>query len=353
MWRYFLNKSTLLDFREYRRITTSNHYIPEIDGMRFIAILPVVLLHIHTLYVESNLQNMPEGYENTFIFWFFHNSGWGVKFFFAISGYILSIPFAKYHFKKANSKKVNLSKYFTRRLTRLEPPFIISLCVIYFSMILVMSEGGVNSFKHFLATFFYSHVFIYGEWSTINPVTWSLETEVQFYILAPVLALMFKIRSQGIRYLVILILSLLSIELNGSKFLETYHMDKSIIVHLHYFLIGFLVVDIQLNFSRFFEKSNYFIEIFALLGVPLLYFFKFLNIQVLFDACMLMFFISIFKSRIFKQVLSTKIISTIGGMCYSIYLIHFALIYVFFQVFDKPIFDDFYLGLFYSIVVCS
>ncbi len=50
----------------------------------------------------------------------------GVKVFFAISGFVLALPFLKYYLG-ISDKKVQLKSYFIRRLTRLEPPFIITL----------------------------------------------------------------------------------------------------------------------------------------------------------------------------------------------------------------------------------
>jgi peptidoglycan/LPS O-acetylase OafA/YrhL len=51
--------------------------------------------------------------------WWWVRLDLGVKVFFAISGFILALPFLKYYFGLSD-KKVQLKSYFIRRLTRLE-----------------------------------------------------------------------------------------------------------------------------------------------------------------------------------------------------------------------------------------
>ena len=69
-----------------RRITSSGDYIPEIDGLRFVAILSVVLYHLYGFLPNSGagLPLQPavsHGYR-------------GVNLFYVISGFVLALPFA-------------------------------------------------------------------------------------------------------------------------------------------------------------------------------------------------------------------------------------------------------------------
>jgi len=342
----------LLKIDNYKRITSTNKYVPEIDGMRFVAIFTVVLLHIHANYLRVFNDSIPEGYEKSLMFQLFHNSDWGVKFFFAISGYILCLPFARFYLKKANSSKVKLKSYFVRRLSRLEPPFLISILVIYLLNLYISSYSFQDSFDNFLATISYSHVFIYGDWSYINPVTWSLETEVQFYIIAPFLSSLFLIKIRKVRILIMLSMLVVSSQLVDVAVLKNLHLHKSILPNLHYFLIGYFVVEVQLNSEKFFKQTSWMFDIFAWLGIPLLYFVKLYGSILLFDLILFLFFVSIFKSVSFKKLLSLNWVSTIGGMCYTIYLLHYALIYVFMDNFIFIENINFYLG-FIAVIVLS
>lgn len=111
-------------FNYLQRITSSGKFIPEIDGLRFLAILSVVLFHINGLILiyDKHVINKNNIIYN-FINYILSHCYLGVPLFFVISGFILSMPFANYYLKGQN--KPELKKYFVRRLTRLEPPYIL------------------------------------------------------------------------------------------------------------------------------------------------------------------------------------------------------------------------------------
>src|SRR5690606_17688210 len=146
---------------------------------------------------------------NSFLFSLMREGGIGVDVFFAISGFILALPFAKHHLFA--TPPVSIKGYFTRRITRLEPPYVISLTILLGVHILILHESFREMLPHYLASLFYVHGFVYDEWSRINPVAWSLEVEVQFYILAPLLAMVFKIPGKVQRRSVIVGIILLSV----------------------------------------------------------------------------------------------------------------------------------------------
>jgi peptidoglycan/LPS O-acetylase OafA/YrhL len=331
-----------LTLDKFQRITSTGNYIPEIDGLRFVAIITVLLLHLNTNYKRAFSHTIPEWYEGSVLDHIFLNSGWGVELFFAISGYILSVPFIRESLY--NGRKVELRAYFIRRLTRLEPPFVISLVVIYFASLLVSSYNFEESIPHFIITLFYSHMFVYGTWSTINPITWSLETEVQFYILAPLLVILFRSKKEV--YLgILLVLFLASIYAVGTPFLREFNLYKSIIPSFQWFSIGILIAYLSLRFPNWFRKPLIYADVFAWLGIPLLYICKIYFNQIFFDLGVLIFFISVFKSITFKGIICNRWITTIGGMCYSIYLIHYALIYFLMKCISRLELENFYLHL--------
>ena len=80
-------------FLSLRRITSGGKFIPEIDGLRFVAIASVVVSHVQFLLVERSALAPSAN-------WVFRavNHGWrGVDLFFALSGFILALPFAAHH----------------------------------------------------------------------------------------------------------------------------------------------------------------------------------------------------------------------------------------------------------------
>jgi peptidoglycan/LPS O-acetylase OafA/YrhL len=116
--------------RRLSRRTTSGRYIAEIDGLRFVAIAMVVLFHAQLRLNEAfGAQVGPPPAT--------HNLGdvaiaqgrFGVHLFFVISGFILGLPFAAE--RLAGARKVRLKAFYLRRLTRLEPPYIIALTLFF------------------------------------------------------------------------------------------------------------------------------------------------------------------------------------------------------------------------------
>jgi peptidoglycan/LPS O-acetylase OafA/YrhL len=105
--------------QKFKRITYSTSYLPEVDGLRFLAIFSVVvIMHIPNYLNDKfyHYQFIPQGYWKNFSI----AGGHGVGLFFVISGFILSLPFAKWRLNKG--KKISLKNYYLRRVTRLEPP---------------------------------------------------------------------------------------------------------------------------------------------------------------------------------------------------------------------------------------
>src|SRR5271169_5423220 len=94
----------------YRRITSSGQFIPEIDGFRFIAIFSVFLYHL----AGDVLRNSPGAYvaalRPNVLFDVTQVLNVGVPIFFAISGFILGMPFAAAHLRK--QRLVTPKKYF-------------------------------------------------------------------------------------------------------------------------------------------------------------------------------------------------------------------------------------------------
>jgi peptidoglycan/LPS O-acetylase OafA/YrhL len=74
-----------------RRVTSGRAFIPQIDGLRFIAIMSVVLFHFISSLRRNTIAPSPfAGQEELFGVL----SKRGVELFFCISGFILSTPFA-------------------------------------------------------------------------------------------------------------------------------------------------------------------------------------------------------------------------------------------------------------------
>ena len=304
------------------RQTSSGRFIPEMDGLRFVAIGLVFLFHLNGyLIVKSGS------------YYSFSQADWleqvavvgfrGVELFFVISGFILGLPFAGHYL--TGGRKVSLRKYYLRRLTRLEPPYVVSILVLFALALGLQGQHFVDQYRHVAASLFYQHDLIYG---AIRGVSWSLEIEVQFYLLVPVLTMLFAIPNVWLRrgIMVGMILAVLAVQpliLPGHP-----RLALSILAYLQFFLIGFLLADIFLvDWNQSPSRSPYWDAI-AMLGWPLL--FVVLHSSRwghwLFPFLIFVLYCAAFRGIIFNRLFINPWITAIGGMCYSIYLIHYEVI---------------------------
>ncbi len=310
----------------FRRVTTQTRFIPQIDGLRFVAIASVVLLHLYaSLNHDGAVQNPAFNPANVGML-----SKRGVALFFAISGFILGVPFASAYLRGA--AKVNLKQYFLRRLTRLEPPYILSLLIWAGILFAVAHQSSQEILPHLLASMAYLHNLIYNGDSTINVVAWSLEVEVQFYVLVPLLAGIFAIADTRLRRGAIVVLMLAS-ALLGGQLLHT-RLEASVAFYLPFFLAGFLLCDLYV--TRRDWKPSWVWDVAALGGWPLVWYLSPGWSHVLLPFVIVLLYLGAFRGRLFSAVFSHPIVTDIGGMCYSLYLFHFLIISAVCRV-SKPV----------------
>ena len=233
-------------FLSLRRHTSSGLYIPELDGLRFIAILFVFVFHLSGDIFRHNAPGLAPPTSRFYLLT--QQLNIGVPLFFAISGMILGLSFARYWLH--NGPKVSIKRYFLRRITRLEPPYIAALQLLFIIKYFGYRGSIEAMLPHLGASLVYLHSLIYRELSTINPVAWSLEVEVQFYILAPILAMVFVIRLCWLRRTVIgaAIVCLAILEpwtdmVVSRGDVAAWMAHLTLVGNVQYFLTGFLLAD--------------------------------------------------------------------------------------------------------------
>lgn len=307
----------------FRRITSSGLYIPEIDGLRFLAILLIFLFHFNGYLADAR-----HFHEDSLLQTLFYNGYRGVELFFVISGFILSLPFAKCYL--TNGKKVSLKNYFLRRITRLEPPYFIIMILLFLALVLTGAYTFKTLLPHLGASLLYAHnIFYPGTLPVINSVAWSLELEIQFYILIPVIARIFLLKKLNRRLSLLIAICVLP--------LIQYYWKCEVLFfyqYLQYPLVGFLLADFyicQKHEQKHTGKWKNLIEIF--LGVILLILILFiresrtdLTASFLLPLLTLFFYWLVFFNPFWKKIFSIKWLTIVGGMCYSIYLIHLRII---------------------------
>ncbi len=306
------------------RVTSSGSFIPEIDGLRFFAIASVVLFHINTYVVNKSPLDFASTVTHHPLNLMFQQGFIGVSLFFTISGFILSLPFAIRYLQGRSSP--SLGSYYMRRVTRLEPPYIINMFLTFLLLIVVKNESARDLFPHLLASLSYSHNIIYEQFSFINGVAWSLEIEVQFYLLAPLLCKVFLIRQAFWRRLFFIIIVLCGYGLSAVTHALGYTY-VSLFDYLQFFLVGFFLTDLYIvNWQKQPDQEPLWdlwatacwILIFA---IARQWYSAYLTPMLI-----LVSYTAAFRGRIWNQIVSNRWIATIGSMCYTIYLYHYWII---------------------------
>lgn len=310
------------------RVTTSGRRIRELDGLRFIAIITVFVQHAMQEAVKhwSAAPATPPRWDLPARL----VDDWriGVQLFFVISGFILAMPFAVQHL--AGGRPVSLKAYYWRRLTRLEPPYLLALGLCFLLLVFYWGKSPRELAPHLLASALYVHNIVYHEFSTINSVAWSLEIEVQFYVLAPVMACVFMIRRAWLRRGLLVLFTLFLLQ--GYKLLarNVPNMPETLITYLPMFLMGFLLADVYLVDWKEQPKHSLWGDFVALPGWLLLPFYfqqKAMLGRVILPPSAFPFILLVLcwaslRSEYVRRVLASSFIMTVGGMCYTIYLLH-------------------------------
>jgi peptidoglycan/LPS O-acetylase OafA/YrhL len=145
--------------------------LPSLDGWRAVSILLVLGSH------NPRVFDFPQRLDRLFM-WSF-DGGLGVRFFFVISGFLITFLLLKEH---GQTGGINLKNFYFRRALRILP--------VYFAFLLVMLCLQLFTVWHqepvtWLGNVTFLTNVLPGNWNTGH--LWSLAVEEQFYILWPVL----------------------------------------------------------------------------------------------------------------------------------------------------------------------
>jgi peptidoglycan/LPS O-acetylase OafA/YrhL len=152
-------------------IAATNNYRPEIDGLRAIAVIAVIINHF-------NERLLPGGYL-------------GVDIFFLISGFVITLSLSN---RQNKSLGGFLSDFYSRRFRRLIPALVVFTVLTCLLISLVNPDPRIALKTASAGLLGFSNIYLYsnstdyfGQAATINPFThtWSLGVEEQFYLIFP------------------------------------------------------------------------------------------------------------------------------------------------------------------------
>lgn len=302
-----------------------NIYRAEIDGLRALAVISVIFFHAQFTIEEYT---------------FFQGGFIGVDIFFVISGYLISlIIFKELIFEETFSFK----NFYERRIRRIFPLLIfVSLVSSYFGWIFLLPDSFVSFSKTILYSLSFSSNFYFYfselEYNNLNSLfkpflhTWSLSIEEQFYLLFPITVFfIIKFYKKYLIYFLILffITSLLIAELGSRNYTSlSFYLIHTRIWEL---LAGSILAYFEVNSGRKIKNnfSNTFLNIlgFLLILFPIFIFNNSINHPSFFTlipvvgVCLIIWFSE--KKNYVSKLLSSKILTKIGLISYSLYLWHY------------------------------
>jgi len=293
----------------------SKSYRPDIDGLRALSVISVVLFH-------ADFDWIPGGFV-------------GVDIFFVISGYLITGII--YHEFRQND--FTLIGFWERRVRRIVPPLALVLLATTIGSYLILFPIELKNFSQsLLAQIFFASNFLF--WSEagyfeapskIKPLlhTWSLSIEEQFYVFYPILLAFCLRRSK--RLSIVTIVALLLFSLTISIFLV--RIDP----HTAFFLLPARAWELLLGCLVFFlpvvelHKSIYAFASLVAMAILISCFFlidssmPFPGIVAMapcVSAAVIIYCNQLNKISPTYKFLSTKPLVNIGLLSYSLYLWH-------------------------------
>jgi peptidoglycan/LPS O-acetylase OafA/YrhL len=158
----------------------SEPHLAALDGLRGLAILLVVWFHVWEI---TWLRADVPFFGRTLNFnWIAEDGFAGVDLFFFISGFCLFLPYARTLFDGRPRQRLGVFAY--RRFIKIVPSYVFAIALIIgFGWAKFDSAG--DEFTAIARHLLFIHTFWDDSYGSINGVLWSLGTEVQFYVIFP------------------------------------------------------------------------------------------------------------------------------------------------------------------------
>ncbi|HHF7182861.1 TPA: acyltransferase family protein [Haemophilus influenzae] len=304
---------------------SSIKYRPEIDGLRAIAVISVIIYHLNENWLSGGFL--------------------GVDIFFVISGFLITGIIIT----EIQQNSFSLKQFYTRRIKRIYPAFITVMALVSFIASVIFIYNDFNKLRKtielaiaFLSNFYLGLTQGYFDLSANeNPVLhiWSLAVEEQYYLIFPLILILAYKKFREIKVLFIITLILFFILLATSFIPANFYKEVLHQPNIYYLsnlrfpelLVGSLLA-IYHNLSASKQASN----VIAILSTLLLFSCLFLmNNDIAFIPGVTLILPCIFtaliihttsQNNIIKLCLSNKAIVFIGKISYSLYLYHWIFI---------------------------
>ncbi len=309
-------------------------YRPDIDGLRAISVFSVIFYHANFIFFDKEI------FSGGFI---------GVDIFFVISGYLITSLILN----ELSHNNFSISNFYTRRIRRIIPMlFFVIISTIPIAYIFLLPSSLVDFLQSVISTLIFSSNFYFhhtgliygGPDSSLKPLlhTWSLSVEEQFYIIFPVLLILFKkfLKNYILKILIIFFFaSFVSTQIISIKFpLYNFYFIN---VRIWELLAGSIIAYLNINSINYNNKITKYFPFFGLIliscsifllndemSLPSIY-----SVPAIIGTCLIIFFAN--SNNLLTKILSLRVLVFFGLISYSLYLWHFPLFafynYIFFE----------------------
>jgi len=281
-------------------------YRKDIDGIRSIAVLAVIIFHFGYL---------PNGYL-------------GVDIFFVISGYLIT----SISFRDALANKFSIIQFYLRRTRRIIPLVLFtSTTALVVGLFVMLPDDLENLSQSLIATNFFANNILQlittrDYWDVVNEYkplmhSWSLAVEEQFYIIFPILFIIFSGKKTKWIFPILLVITLISVIL---FFLSEDEAAK-------FYLIQFRFFELSLGgLGALLFRGKYIDNRIKPLFILILLFIFIYNVGLSSDVKLFLTLIATLglllesdkTNRIASFVLENKIMVSIGKISFSLYMWH-------------------------------
>ncbi len=315
--------------------------IPELDGLRGVAIILVIIWH----YLNNQL--VPDKSPVVdFVIHLTSNFWNGVDLFFVLSGFLIGGILLR-----AKGSENYFKTFYLRRIFRIFPVYYLILFIYIFLIILIPGISAIIPYLFKDPLPVWSYLFYFQNYLMIIKqsygagwlgVTWSLAIEEQFYLLLPLLIFLFRKKPLTILIVMLIILATIFRYYAGDGYQRQLafqcRMDtlfagvlfaiifeqQKIISFLRKCKVLLLIILVSMT-AGFFILSlmvGWSINVFVYLGYILLF-------------VLLIIFALVFRESFVARILRNKYLRKTGTISYGIYLYHLIVIYLLYWILEK------------------
>ena len=321
-------------------------YNPQIDGLRALAILLVIIWHASLRAARHAEDLSAHGAAVTNVHSYIPHGEVGVDFFFFISAIVITQIFAT-----RTGRALDVRTFYVRRLWRIYPPYLVALTLCFIALyasghaagnVPAFSQSPISLPESYFASLFYLHGIVFSAAPLVDPPLWSLEIEIQFYLISPLIWVLFNyVPTKNRRTIVVS--SLLVTMMIIPALLKWYvPIDErfrfGLLTHAYLFIGGILAVSLDLTAPMSDDRIDprgYDVilaaGLVAAIGIGLVLtqidaqpagFWSTLLINAATISAIFGIFLGAMRGTIGRFVFGIPWLCLIGTMCYSIYLTH-------------------------------